>query len=261
MRSKRRDGDDVGFDLDAAISVLHREALAAGAIPRADPRADDPRFTAIAHQHAFGDRGCERSPCRIAGICLALDELVTYRDEAKAGAPFIIAADATEEMLKAFDKAASRYVEVLGTFAGYATERHDVSGRRHGHQVMCVQPEQVVDDMTALRSSLETLERDLRGVLSSFQLQQRRGTKRSALLLTAVYQHLHWGGLTYAEIASLVPDDHGRRSAEERVRSRVKEPNARSTVPRELEDKLRKTRKPRATKPKAEKRARGGSSG
>jgi hypothetical protein len=87
--------------------------------------------------------------------------------------------------------------------------------------------------LTVFLQSLENFDEELRGLLVSRQLRQRADTKPADVLLTAVWQHLDWGGLTNAEIAQLVPDGNGTRGAADRVRKRVDRPNVRCMMPRE----------------------------
>jgi hypothetical protein len=251
--AKRKD-NQLGFDADAALDTLHKEAIKAGAVPQEDPRAGNPMSTAIAHLHTIQSDRCRENPCRVAGLCHALFELVQYRAQADGAAEFIEAANETEVMFEA----GSRYLEMLDSLGKKAEEilqREIEQGptfERHDHEVLCVLPRCICQQVTELQRSLELFEDKLRAMPSSFQLQQSSHQKNCTLLLTAVYQHLKWGGLKYAEIAKLVPDDLGRKGADDRVRHRVKEPNARSFVPAELRGKLRTERKPRAKKPKAE---------
>ena len=60
------------------------------------------------------------------------------------------------------------------------------------------------------------------------------------MLLTAVWQHLDWGGLTYEEIYELVPSFGGVAKAKDVVRKRVATADARSLKPRELHPELPK---------------------
>jgi hypothetical protein len=161
-------------------------------------------------------------------------------------------------MRKAFENAGDRFMPILEKLLGQSEQRHrdavqlGVAEARSEHDILCMRPGQLIVQMTALLLNLERFERELRGRVSSFELQQS-GDKRAAnLLLTAVYQHLHWGGLSYAEIATLVPDELGPLGAKERVRSRVRSDNARSLMPVELYEEMQRRR--------AEKRGTGDSS-
>jgi hypothetical protein len=248
---------DVGFDVDQATLVLHAEAIAAGAVPKGDFRANNPHDTAEAHLHGLGGALCEESPCRLAGICHALYELTQYRIEARDAEGHIAAADATEQMRKVLRKHGAEYAITLERLLAQSVERHRVNGEigrtepASRHEIFCTLPAQTLQEMTGFLLTLERFEGELRASMSSFELQQSGDKRPRDLLLTAVYQHLRWGGLKYEQIAELVPDGLGVRDAAERVRARVNSDNARSMMPRELygvEEKLR-----------AEKRSKGSS--
>ncbi len=229
----------IGFDVDAATLTLYREALAAGATGDDIAGPDSPRDVAEAHLHTSRDR-CSRSPCRTAGLCHALYELVQYRAEAKDAEGLISAAQATEEMRKALQKCGDLYAPTVERLLERSIAHHgldrDLGPReaRSEHEILCVRPAQVLTQMMTLLMNLERFEGELRGRMWSFELQQSSDKRPGDLLLTAVYQHLRWGRLTYKEIATLVPDMVGVRGAEERVRARVKSDNARSLMPIEL---------------------------
>lgn len=241
-----------GFDIDAAVFTLHREALAAGAIPEGDNPHPGALETARAHMHDSADQ-CAKSPCRTAGLCFALYELLQYRFEVQDPKGLIAAADETEIMRKALRKAGERYVQTIENLVEESEERHrryitlGQKETKDQHEILCRLPVRALHEMTALRRTLEKLERKLRGGVASFDLQQSGDKKRGDLLLKAVYQHLRWGGMTYVEIATLVPDGGGRLKAGDRVRDRCKGAdganNARSVMPRELFDKREKYRK------------------
>lgn len=230
----------LGFDIDAATLTLYREALAAGAIPNNANGPDGIREVAEAHLHGLEPSGCSLHPCRTAGLCHALYELVQYRREAADPHGVVAAANAAEAMRKALQKAGDQFMPILEKLIEQSEQRHrdavplgSVEARSE-HEILCTRPGQLVVQMTGLLLNVDRFERELRGRVSSFELQQS-GDKRSAnLLLTAVYQHLRWGGISCAEIATLVPDEVGPSGAEERVRSRVRSENARSLMPREL---------------------------
>jgi hypothetical protein len=230
----------VGFDIDAATLTLYREALAAGAIPEGDDRQPGPQETAQAHLHEFNADGCKKSPCRTAGLCHALFELTQYRAEARDSEGVIAAADETELLRKALQKYGDRYVKTIEVLSQNSKKLHQHErdfGREEPssqHQILCVLPVQALHEMNVLLNTLQTLESELRGRVWSFELQQSGDKKPGDLLLTAVYQHLRWGGLKYKEIARLVPDGGGTKGAADRVRARVKSPNARSMMPREM---------------------------
>ncbi len=231
----------IGFDVDAATLTLYRQALAAGAVADDIAGPDSPRDVAEAHLHTSRDR-CSKNPCRTAGLCHALYELVQYRAEVKDPQGLMSAAQATEEMRKAVRKCGDAYVPTLRQLLQRSEENHrldrDLGPReaRSEHEILCVRPLEILAQMTALSMNLERFERELRGRMWSFELQQSGDKRPGDLLLTSVYQHLRWGGLSYKEIAELVPDMVGPLGAEERVRARVKSPNARSFPPIEVHE-------------------------
>lgn len=248
----------LGFDLDCATYTLHREALAAAALPSNSAGPDGIADVAEAHLHGLEPSRCSRRPCRTAGLCHALYELVQYRREVTDPQGIIAAANAAETMRKALQKAGNQFMPILEKMLDQGDQRHRDAVQvgaveaRSEHEILCNRPGQLVVQLTRLLLNVDRFERELRGRVSSFELQQS-GDKRSAnLLLTAVYQHLHWGGISYAEIAALVPDDVGPRGAEERVRARVRSENARSLMPRELYEEMVRLR--------TEKQAKGDSS-
>jgi len=239
----------LGFDIDAATIALYREALAAGAIPvnPDQPNAKVPagiRDVAEAHLHGLEPSRCSRRPCRTAGLCHALYELVQYRREVEDPQGVIASANAAEAMRKALQNAGDEFMPVLEKLIEQSDQRHrdavqvGVAEARSEHEILCTRPGQLVIQMTALLLNVDRFERELRGRVSSFELQQSKDKRPGNLLLTAVYQHLHWGGLTYREIATLVPDELVARGAEERVRSRVRSENARSLMPSDLYEEM-----------------------
>lgn len=152
----------------------------------------------------------------------------------------IAAANETELFRKAMLTAGKRYTRTIEDVLLRSQKRHELArtlGRtetREQHKTLCVLPAQAVMEASQLLVTLHKLEMGLRASVWSFELQQSNDKRRGALILGAVYQHLRWGGLTYAEIARLVPDGLGSRGAAERVRWHVREPNARSMMPAEL---------------------------
>lgn len=239
---------DEGFDLDLAVYNLHAAAIHAGALPERDPQAASPAYTSMAHDHGNNLCECTKNPCRIQALCFALAEVVRYREESRVLAPFIDAADRTANMRRDLRKLVSRYAPVLDWFDQQSIEEHRLERdfgprlQRHFHEVLCVLPKDIRESLGGLHvvlDQLEQLEGKLRGIPWSFSLQQPNRAKRAKLLLTAVYQHLRHGGLTYAEIAALVPDDLGTNNADERVRKRCMERNACSVLPMDMVGKIR----------------------
>ena len=239
----------IGFDIDTATFTLYRAAIAAGALANNTGGPDGIRDVAEAHLHGLGPSRCSRSPCRTAGLCHALYELVQYRHEAKDPEGVIAAANAAEAMRKALLKAGNEFMPVLERLLNQSVERHrhavelGIVEPRSEHEILCVRPEQLAVQTTTLLLNLDRFERELRGRIRSFELQQSGDKRPGNLLLTAVYQHLRWGGISYAEIARLVPDESGPQGMEERIRSRVKSENARSLMPAELYEEMVRRRK------------------
>jgi len=164
---------DEGFDLDIAVYNLHAAAIQAGALPERDPQAVSPAFTSMAHDHSNNLCECTKNPCRIQALCFALAEVVRYREESRALAHFIDAADKTADMRTDLQKLVSRYVPVLDWFDQQSIEEHrlerDLGPRlqRHFHEVLCVLPKEIRESLGALQvlfDELEQLEGKLRGI-------------------------------------------------------------------------------------------------
>lgn len=100
--------------------------------------------------------------------------------------------------------------------------------------MVCVGTFGVLAPAIELAAELRSFEATTRSLVWSRQLQQPAGKTPSELLLTAIYQHLRWGGLKYDEIEALVLGKRWK-GADERVRARVKAANARSLMPYEAE--------------------------
>ncbi|MBI3206134.1 MAG: hypothetical protein HYZ29_31650 [Myxococcales bacterium] len=239
----RRKRDDVGFDVGKAIAALHLEALAAGAA-QDDPRAASPQHTARAHLHGLEPSSCKRSPCRLAGFCHALAEITEHRTELERTKELLDVLEQTHEVSKWLGNSGFRYVQALNALVEHGKDRHASEEKlrlarpAHDHALLCVRPLRIMRPLTAFLQSLDNFEDDLRELLLSRHLRQPADRKGADVLLTAVWQHLDWGGLTYAEIARLVPDRNGPNGAAERVRSRVRSKNARCVMPREFHPEL-----------------------
>lgn len=224
----KRKPEGVGFDVHKAIEVLHRAAVAAGAVPTGDGRAASPALTAAAHLHEFGAPICNKNPCRAAGLCLALHELVQYRAELEQLKPVLDAADLTEEASRWLGSVGFRYANALDALVAYGKKQHarekkiNAAVPIHDHDRICVRPAQVYRLMTAFLVSLNRLDSDLRSTAWSRELQQPLYGKRNAPLLTAVWQHLDWGGFTYEAIFELVPTFKIPGNVKDAVRKRVR---------------------------------------
>jgi len=237
---------ELDFDLKKAIKRLHREALAAGALPKDHPHARSPFAVADAHQHGVGPVRCAKNPCRLAGLCLALYEVIQYKHDVEHLKPVIEAARQTEQVRNWLGTSGSEYVAALTKLLKYAKKQHahaaasTVIPRTHEHALLCVQPARVLHRLTALLASLENFDDRLRKIAWSRTLHQRSDQRRADLLLQAVWQHLDWGGLTYEEIFELVPSSTKPANVKDAVRDRVRKGRrkARSLFPRELHPKL-----------------------
>ncbi len=253
---------DIGFNLDDAISRIHAAALEAGAVPPDDGRAKDPAHTAEAHLHSVDPGGrCSRSPCRVAGLGLALHEMTQFRAELETLAPFRLAAVSTHELLGAFRAVGADYLTGLlehGKAAHRFEGQIDASVATHDHDLLCIRPVRILLKLADVFKELKEFDGKLREVFWSAELQQPGGKKRGARLLTAVCQHLYWGGVSYKEIHELAHGQSGNNGVADKIRMRVGSPDARSLFPR---DHLVERDLPRATRsPAAKKRVRRGSS-
>ena len=228
----KRKEKSLGFEFEKAITTLWQEALKAGVVPPGDRRAKDPVQVAWSHIHGGARRGCRTSPCRQAGLCYALRELLLYRTEAVGLKPLLDAAKATEGVRRWLCNEGSRYAQALGAVMKYGADCHapQAGGGQvgHPHETTCVHASQIFAALTQLNASIDAFDRDLRELAWSHELGQPGTKRRADLLLTAVYQQLHDGGLPFAEIYRLVPDGNRPLRAEERVRKRVESPSARS---------------------------------
>jgi hypothetical protein len=244
----KRKGDELGFDLGKAIKRVHRAALAAGALPKNHPLARSPFATAEAHQHGIGPGGCKIHPCRLAGLCLALAELVQHQREAEELKSVLEAARHTEQVRKWLRSSGHEYVGALaklmkcGELLHTPKSKVSVTVSTHDHALLCVRPVDIVQHITAFLAALGTFDDDLLKIPWSRQLQQPGDRKGGGLLLTAVWQHLDWGGLTYDEIFELVPSFGTPANVKNTVRDRVRKGRrkARSHWPRELHPNLPK---------------------
>ncbi len=116
----------IGFDLEKAIETLHREAMAAGAVPSAKSADSvEPEISAQAHLHGIGPARCANSPCRLAGLCLALTELVQYRAEVRGLKPLLDALALTEDANIWLAKSGYEYAKALNAWIEHSKERHE----------------------------------------------------------------------------------------------------------------------------------------
>ena len=234
-----------GFNVSAAIDALHHEALALGDEPTLGGNHSDPYFIATGHVYLHGVQAngvrCTKSPCQLGGACHALYELLEYQRESTS--PRI---HALLEMQQVTERAWADLRDHTALMADSTTavlrsvlEQHHQEealrspGLLHDHALICERPLQIVQQMYALLHTLDDYAHDIRIPIISRELGQPVSLKPSALLLTAVYQHLHWGGFTYRRAGELVRDGVGGNPAG-RVRSRVDSADARSILPRDV---------------------------
>lgn len=112
MAARRR--DNLQIDIQAAIRTLHREAVGAGAFAAGDPRAAEPWATARAHLHPLkGGDPCTANPCRLAGLCLALFEVLQHQSEAQGLKSLLDAERRTESTWRWLRTDGDRYVKAL----------------------------------------------------------------------------------------------------------------------------------------------------
>lgn len=203
----------LGFDLPKAIESLRAAAVTAGAFPPTDPRAQSPHHVAEAHVHGVENaRHCRRHQCRLAGVCLALSEILIHEADIENLKPFFDAAAHADEVsvnLSRAQKGAEAATVLLEANAG-ALQAGEGEKRTPVEQAVLM-----VRATAVIRKHAEALAQGLRANAWSKHHQQPRTKKRSDLLLTAVWQHLDWGGLTYEEIFELVPG-YGSCEAERR---------------------------------------------
>jgi hypothetical protein len=232
--------------VDAAIENLHREAVTLLGKPRKGLDTSDPHAVSLEHVllHGIQQDGvrCTASPCRLGAVCFALYELIQYRLEFASPCvqAMVAAGDACERLCNTASKQSLQLEETMGALMRSSAERHleetRYSGTRlHDHELTCERPLELVRLTEALLKTLEQFANDVRAPLQSPQLSQSLAEKGSDLLLTAVYQHLAWGKISYAQAAELVPDGLAGSTAAGRVRHRVKKaPDARSIVPADV---------------------------
>ena len=238
-----RSRQEPGFDVRKAIRALHVAAVAARAFPPRDRRAKKAHLVATAHLHGIEQRrSCTRNPCRLAGLCLALFEVLQYERERKKLGPVLDAADTTEEAMALLVSARDRHATTVKRLNRYANRRKtkwENRSDRDGRRRLQNQARSLVPRFFELLTEVDTLARALLAVAWSPQHRQTSRRKRSDMLLTAVWQHLDWGGLTYTEIYELVPSLAVVEDVKDVVRKRVANANPRSLMPRELHPQLR----------------------
>ena len=206
--------------VERALATLHAEALVAGA-----PCNEPGKAAYEAHLHGIeSPPRCTAKPCRLGGLCLALFELTQYQREALLSMAFVDAAKEAANMREALD----RFLVTLAPVVHRVAKTH-WRVALHDHSV-CASAIGVLPLAIELTASLDGFADTMRRHVWSQELQQPRGKKKTDLLLIAMYQHLKWGGLKHAEMARLVLGDETKGAAD-RVRARLKSPDARSMHP------------------------------
>lgn len=242
---------DPGFDVSRAIENLHRTALDLGAKPSSGCDPQNAYDLAMQHilQHGFQHEAvdglhsqvagrCRVSPCQLAGVCYSLQELLQWKREVTAprSRAIIAVAHAARECHEAMEAQLARFAIVARELIRSSDmhheleDRHHVPGQFHKHELTCVAPQEAINDSESALARFDRLANELPAMIESPELAQPPARKRTALLHSAVCQHLRWGGWSYADIADLVPDGLGG-NREDRVRKRVKSGDARSLLP------------------------------
>jgi len=248
-----------GFDVESAIANLGREALRLGAIPSlgCDPSdlydvsfrhivlhglphevaSFDPREIGAGPRYRPAER-CPNSPCRLGGVCFALHELLQYKREtgSRRSQAIIATMNAAYELWRLLREQILKCGPLVRELDETSRELHEweqehgALGMLHNHQLTCILPREALKHSVEVLRVLKTLDDKLPGLIETSELSQAPVPNRRALLLTAVAQHLRWGGITHKEIAQLVPDGM-REDGGERVRQRARATDARTLVP------------------------------
>jgi len=253
-----------GFDVARAVEVLHRKAQELGAKPSPGGDPHDAYDVSLRHVmlhdvphdllvdgHPRVAERCLVTPCRIGGLCFALQEILQFQRElttARTRASMELT-DVARELESVARPLLLRFARVAADFVRTSKVQHEwesklqAPGQFHDHESTCRRPRDAVYHGAQMLSLVGKLGNELPSLLESAELAQPPARKRSTILLTAVYQHLSWGGWNYREIAELVPDQVGgrhdartRRHPEDRVRHRVKSAEARSLFPADVLD-------------------------
>jgi hypothetical protein len=247
--AKAKTKKNPGFDVVAASDALRAAAIAEGAtVPKGAP---NPLFVAVQHAGLHGvsnEHRCTKRPCRLAGACFALWEVLDYRELTERAPEIVAAADACERLratlvphLRKNGPPVYKPADVALTALVEASNARDAA-RKRGDRTVSAIPHDVLDHWTrevaiaywALTEALKGYDAAMRSLVTTRELQQPSGAKRSGLLLRAICQHLHWGGFTWKEIAELVPDADGENESEfavDRARHRYRLEDARSKYP------------------------------
>jgi hypothetical protein len=256
--SEKQRTNDLGFDLEAAIEALRAAAVRLKVFDIGDPRAGDAFAIAEAHIHHSGPGQCAESPCRRAGVCHALAEILQYKLESERLAPLARVADLSHQARAWLDGVGHAYGQALAELLEFvAAAPVNTPPLSPNSELVSERPERILRSLTEILSDTDGYEEAVRTLFWSPELRQVGRNKRSQLLLTATWQHLAWGGFSNSEILALVPPTTagGRVLKLDRIRKRIDEPNARSVMPVELHPDLGvRVRRSRSERPPPKKR-------
>lgn len=239
----RRKNLGVGFELEAAMQRLEVFVMNTGVVPLIDTEPGRAQELAAHHLHGAGDDSCNLKPCRLGGVCHALAEIARFEAERRTLRSALETIEAANEAQKWLATSGERFAEALRALASYGHNQH-LGPRFHDHVALCDQPLAVLVRLDELAASIAGLDERLRDLFWRPEHRRRRNEKGADWLLTAVWQHLDWGGFTYQEVFEFVPDRDpkrvrvtnpaARRALVDRVRKRIQSGEARTILPREL---------------------------
>ena len=174
-----------------------------------------PSLVANSHVHAYGDDSCSDEPCRLAGLRLALNELLQHRAESRLEAE-LRAIQATEVARKRI----CEYVAALDALVASSVEKHraEKDAEQRGHDTTtswfaCAPSRSPRScEMDSKRCGPSRM--ILRELFWSPELYQRFDKHhRAQFALRGAMQALKWtGDLPYREIGQLMIS--GKASAE-----------------------------------------------
>jgi hypothetical protein len=173
-------------------------------------------------------------PCRAAGVCFALHELTRDQFDATNYGELLAAADSLGELRKAILKESDGFTAALESISrvrdrlAEGDRSMEFEGRRHLRDLTFVFPQLIFSLTGSLLTTLAAFEAGVRSLPSGGDLRQPTDQNTADLLLTAVYQHLRWGGLKFPEIARLIPDGKEGGDPADRARKRIDSADARS---------------------------------
>jgi hypothetical protein len=230
------------------------------------PTARSPLALALRHIAQHENRRdpsrCDRVPCRVGGLSFALYELAAYRADVEQGDDLVAAAEVVAELRSALRRLEPKIACVVAAIRARSEIAHEIEKgggpATHDHATWCERPSTLLARFDALCAAVDgapeapgRLDDLIRSGYRSPEHRQRGDKKPADLCITAVCQHLAWGGFTNREIAGLIgelspapPDERpmsriddlrkrdrierDRKMAEDRVRKRVDSPDTRS---------------------------------